>query len=247
LSPIMYKQFRQSAMMRILRPELNEINEKYKGKDNALKRQQKTMELYRKAGANPLSGCLPALLQIPIFYALFRFFPNVIDLRGKSFLWADDLTAFDSPILIPEWIPFMNGHISVFALLYIIAMVIYFRVSGSMDSFNQPPQEGMPDMRMMKYMMYVMPVFFFVFLNNYASGLSLYYLASNFINIGIVLVIKNVLLDDQKIKAKIQENKAKPKKKSKWSARMQEIMEQAQEQQKLREQQKLKEEKKKKK
>src|SRR5690554_109900 len=247
LSPIMYKQFRQSAMMRILRPELNEINEKYKGKDNALKRQQKTMDLYRKAGANPLSGCLPALLQIPIFYALFRFFPNVIDLRGKSFLWADDLTAFDSPILIPEWIPFMNGHISVFALLYIIAMVIYFRVSGSMDSFNQPPQEGMPDMRMMKYMMYVMPVFFFVFLNNYASGLSLYYLASNFINIGIVLVIKNVLLDDQKIKAKIQENKAKPKKKSKWSARMQEIMEQAQEQQKLREQQKLKEEKKKKK
>src|SRR5690625_4724371 len=105
----------------------------------------------------------------------------------------------------------------------------------------------MPDMRMMKYMMYVMPVFFFVFLNNYASGLSLYYLASNFINIGIVLVIKNVLLDDQKIKAKIQENKAKPKKKSKWSAKMQEIMEQAQEQQKLREQQKLKEEKKRKK
>lgn len=239
LSPVMYKQFRQSAMMRVLRPELNEINDKYKGKDNAIKRQQKTMELYRKAGANPLSGCLPALVQIPIFYALFRFFPNVIDLRGKSFLWADDLTAFDSPILLPDWIPFMNGHMSILALSYIIAMVVYFRVSGSMDSFNQPPQEGMPDMRMMKYMMYLMPIFFFVFLNNYASGLSLYYLASNVINIGIVLIIKKVLLDDKKIHAKIQENKAKPtKKRGKFGAKMQELMEQAQEQQKLKDQQK---------
>lgn len=240
LSPIMYKQYKQSAMMRILRPELNEINEKHKGQDNALKRQQATMELYRKAGANPLSGCLPALIQIPIFYALFRFFPNVIDLRGKSFLWADDLTAYDSPISLPDWVPFMDGHLSVFALAYIVAMVIYFKISGSMDSFNQPPQEGMPDMRIMKYMMYVMPLFFFVFLNNYASGLSWYYLVSNVINIGIILVIKNVLIDDKKIHAKIQENKAKPKKQSKWGAKMQEIMEQAQEQKKLQEQKKKK-------
>lgn len=238
LSPVMYKQYRQSAMMRILRPEINDINEKFKGKDNALKRQQATMELYRKAGANPLSGCLPALIQIPIFYALFRFFPNVIDLRGKSFLWADDLTAFDSPILLPDWIPFMNGHMSILALSYIIAMVVYFRVSGSMDSFNQPPQEGMPDMRMMKYMMYLMPVFFFVFLNNYASGLSLYYLASNVINIAIILIIKKVLIDDKKIHAKIQQNKAKPKKQSKWGAKMQELMEQAQEQKELQEKKK---------
>lgn len=240
LSPVMYKQYRQSAMMRILRPEINEINEKFKGKDNAVKRQQSTMELYRKAGANPLSGCLPALLQLPIFYALFRFFPNIIDLRGQSFLWADDLTAYDSAVSLPDWIPFMNGHMSVFALAYIIAMVIYFKVSGSMDSFNQPPQEGMPDMRMMKYMMYVMPVFFFVFLNNYASGLSWYYLVSNVINIGIVLVIKNVLINDEKIHAKIQENKAKPKKQSKFSKKMQELMNQAQEQQKLQEQRKKK-------
>lgn len=238
LSPVMYKQYKQSAMMRILRPELNEINEKHKGQDNALKRQQATMELYRKAGANPLSGCLPALLQIPIFYALFRFFPNVIDLRGKSFLWADDLTAYDSPVSLPDWVPFMDGHLSVFALAYIIAMVVYFKISGSMDSFNQPPQEGMPDMRIMKYMMYVMPLFFFVFLNSYASGLSWYYLVSNVINIGIILVIKNVLIDDKKIQAKIQENKAKPKKQSRWGAKMQEIMEQAQEQKKLQEQQK---------
>lgn len=235
LSPIMYKQYRQSAMMRILRPELNELGEKFKGQENAMKKQQATMELYRKAGVNPLSGCLPALIQIPIFYALFRFFPNIIDLRGESFLWAEDLTAFDSPILLPSWVPFMDGHISILALSYIVAMVIYFRVSGSLDSFNQPPQEGMPDMRIMKYMMYVMPVFFFVFLNSYASGLSWYYLVSNVINIGIVMFIKNVMIDDKKIHATIQENKTKPKKQSKFSQRMQQLMEQAQEQQKVNE------------
>ncbi len=240
LSPVMYKQYRQSAMMRILRPELNEINEKNKGQDNAMKRQQSTMELYRKAGVNPLSGCIPALIQIPIFYALFRFFPNIIDLRGQSFLWAEDLTAFDSPISLPDWVPFMDGHISILALSYIIAMVVYFKVSGSMESFNQPPQEGMPDMRMMKWMMYLMPVFFFVFLNSYASGLSWYYLVSNVINIGIVMFIKNVMIDDKKIHAKIQENKAKPKKPSKWGAKMSQLMEQAQEAQKQQEQLKKK-------
>lgn len=238
LSPIMYKQYRQSAMMRILRPELNELSEKFKGQENAMKKQQATMELYRKAGVNPLSGCLPALIQIPIFYALFRFFPNIIDLRGESFLWAEDLTAYDSPINLPSWVPFMDGHISILALSYILAMVVYFKVSGSLDSFNQPPQEGMPDMRIMKYMMYVMPVFFFVFLNSYASGLSWYYLVSNVINIGIVLFIKNVMIDDKKIHATIQENKTKPKKQSKFSQRMQQLMEQAQEQQKQQEQKK---------
>lgn len=240
LSPIMYKQYRQSAMMRVLRPELNEINEKHKGQENAMKRQQATMEIYRKAGVNPLAGCLPALLQIPIFYALFRFFPNVIDLRGKSFLWAEDLTAYDSPISLPSWVPLMDEHISIFAFSYIVAMVVYFRVSGSMDSFNQPPQEGMPDMRIMKYMMYLMPIFFFVFLNSYASGLSWYYLVSNVINIGIVLFIKNVMIDDAKIHEKIQANKAKPKKQSKFSQRMQKLMEQAQEQQKAQEELKRK-------
>lgn len=241
LSPIMYKQYRQSAVMRLLKPEINEINERLPGKDNAMKRQQSTMELYRKAGANPLSGCLPALLQIPIFYALFRFFPNIIDLRGQSFWWADDLTAYDDLVKLPEWIPFMNGHLSLFALAYILAMVVYFKISGSMDTFNnQPQQEGMPDMRFMKYMMYLMPIFFFVFLNNYASGLSWYYLVSNVINIGIVLIIKNVLIDDKKIHEKIQENKKKPKKQSKWSKKMQELMEQAQEQQKIQDQKKKK-------
>src|SRR5690606_16369240 len=143
--------------------------------------------------------------------------------------------AFDSPISLPDWVPFMDGHISILALSYIIAMVVYFKVSGSMESFNQPPQEGMPDMRVMKYMMYLMPVFFFVFLNSYASGLSWYYLVSNVINIGIVLFIKNVMINDEKIHMKIQENKSKPKKQSKFSKRMQKLMEQAQEAQKQQE------------
>lgn len=232
LSPIMFRQFRQSAMMKVLRPEINELNEKYPDKKDAMKKQQATMELYRKAGVNPLAGCLPGLLQIPIFYALFRFFPNIIDLRGESFLWAADLTAYDSFIKLPQWVPFLDGHLSIFALLYVLAMVIYFKVSGSADSLQMPQQEGMPNMQIMKYMMYIMPIFFFVFLNSYASGLSWYYLVSNVINIGIVLFIKNVMLKEEKIHAKIEANKAKPaKKKSGFSQKMQDLMEKAQQQQ----------------
>lgn len=231
LSPIMYKQYRQSALMKVLRPELNEINEKYKDSKDAMKKQQATMEIYRGAGVNPLAGCLPALLQVPIFYALFRFFPNLIDLRGVPFLFAEDLTAYDDLIRIPEWIPFLNGHLSIFAVLYIVAMMIYFKVSGSMDNFQMPQQEGMPNMQFMKYMMYVMPVFFFVFLNNYASGLSWYYLVSNAINIGIVMYIKRFMINDAKIQSILAFNKAKPKKEGKFSSKMQDMMRKAQEMQ----------------
>ena len=236
LSPIMYRQYRQSALMKVLRPELNEINEKYKDPKDAMKKQQATMEIYRNAGVNPLAGCLPALLQIPIFYALFRFFPNLIDLRGVPFLFAEDLTAFDSLIKIPDWIPMLNGHLSIFALLYIVAMMVYFKVSGSMDNFQMPQQEGMPNMEFMKYMMYIMPIFFFVFLNNYASGLSWYYLVSNTINIGIVLYIKKVMINEDKIHAILEKNKAKPKKEGKFASRMQEMMKKAQEMQEQQEQ-----------
>ena len=231
LSPITYKQNRQSALMKVLRPELNEINEKYKDPKDAMKKQQATMEIYRNAGVNPLAGCIPALLQIPIFYALFRFFPNLIELRGVPFLFAEDLTAFDSLIIIPEWVPVLNGHLSIFAMLYIVAMMVYFKVSGSMDNFQMPQQEGMPNMQFMKYMMYVMPVFFFVFLNNYASGLSWYYLVSNTINIFIVLYIKKFMIHEAKIHQIIETNKSKPKKQGKFATRMQEMMKQAQEMQ----------------
>ena len=236
LSPIMYKQYRQSALMKVLRPELNEINEKYKDSKDAMKKQQATMEIYRNAGVNPLAGCLPALLQIPIFYALFRFFPNLIDLRGEPFWFVDDLTAFDDIISLPEWIPFLNGHLSIFAMLYVVAMLVYFKVSGSMDNFQMPQQEGMPDMKFMKYMVYIMPIFFFVFLNNYASGLSWYYLVSNTINIGIVLYIKKVMINEEKIHQILATNKAKPKKEGKFASRMQEMMKKAQEMQEQQEQ-----------
>lgn len=227
-SPIMYRQYKQSAMMRVLKPDMDELNKKYPKKDDAMKKQQEVMALYRTAGVNPLAGCLPALLQIPIFYALFNFFPNVIDLRGQSFLWADDLTAYDSILELGFNIPFYGAHISLFALLYVITMVIYFRTSGSM--MQAPTQEGMPDMR---FIMYLMPVMFIFFLNSYASGLSWYYFVSNALNIGLVFVIKTWMIDDKKIHKKIEANKAKPKKKkkSKWAQRLDEAMKQAQAQQ----------------
>lgn len=229
-APIMYRQYRQSAMMRVLKPDMEALSEKYKGSENAMKKQQEVMALYRTAGVNPLAGCLPALLQLPIFYALFNFFPNVIQLRGKSFLWADDLTAYDSILDFGFDIPFYGDHVSLFALLYVITMVIYFRISGTANMQTQ--QEGMPDMR---FIMYLMPVMFIFFLNSYASGLSWYYFVSNAINIGLVFVIKNWIIDDDKIHAKIQANKAKPKskkKKSKWAQRLDDAMKKAQEQQK---------------
>lgn len=244
-SPIMYKQYIQGAKMRILKPEIEELNEKHKNSD-PMKKQQATMDLYRKAGVNPLAGCLPALIQIPIFYSLFRFFPNNIALRGQSFLWADDLTAYDS---IYEWtthIPFLSSiygnHISLFTILYCIVLLIYTRMSTS--TMQQPTQEGMPDMR---FMMYLMPVMFIFWLNSYASGLSWYYLVSNAINIILILLIKNFLINEEKIHAKMQENKAKPaKKRSRWQQKMQEMMEQAQKQQKQVQEQKAKQQNKKK-
>lgn len=228
-SPIMYKQYKQSAMMRVLKPDIEVINEKFPGKDNAMKRQQETMNMYRTAGFNPLAGCFPMLLQMPIFYALFSFFPNIINLRGKSFLWADDLTAYDSIYHLPFNIPFYGDHVSLFAVLYVITMVVYFKISG--NTMQTPQQEGMPDM---SKLMYVMPVMFLFFLNSYASGLSWYYFVSNAINIGLVFFIKNVMIDEKKIHAKIQEKKKNPKKKkkSKWQERLDQAMKQAQEQQK---------------
>ena len=199
--PLTVKQVKSSKKMQEIQPKLKELQQKYSSKDAATqqKYQQEMMQLMSTSGVNPLAGCLPALLQIPIFYALFRFFPNLIELRGVPFLFAEDLTAFDSLIILPEWVPVLNGHLSIFAMLYIVAMMAYFKVSGSMDNFQMPQQEGMPNMEFMKYMMYIMPLFFFAFLNNYASGLYWYYLVSNTINIGIVLYIKKVMINETKI------------------------------------------------
>ncbi|WP_172915515.1 membrane protein insertase YidC [Capnocytophaga canimorsus] len=226
LSPIVYKSYVSQAKMKVLRPEINEINEKYK---EPMKRQQETMSLYRKAGVNPLSGCIPALLQLPVFLALFNFFPTEFGLRQKSFLWADDLSSYDAILQLPFSIPFYGNHVSLFPILASIAILIY-----SMMTMSQSMQQQQPGMPNMKFLIYLSPVMMLFFFNNYASGLSLYYFVSNLLTIFIMLAIKYWIIDEDKIHARIQENKKKPKKESNFQRRMREMMEQAEAQQKAR-------------
>ncbi len=242
MSPLVYKSYVSSAKMKVIRPEMNAINEKYPGKENAMKRQQEIMAVQRKAGVSMMSGCVPALLQMPIFFALFKFFPTNIDLRQKSFLWAPDLSSYDIIFDLPFTIPFYGDHISLFPILASVAIFFYMQMNQSQQmSMQQPPQEGMPDMtKMMKYMIYLSPVFMLVFFNNYASGLSLYYFISNLLTITIMLVIKNYVIDEAKIHAQIEENKKKPKKTSKFRQRLDAAMKQAQEQQARQQQNKKK-------
>ena len=234
MSPVVYKSYLSSAKMKVLRPEMQEINDKYKGKENAMKRQQETMALQRKAGVNPLSGCIPALIQMPVFFALFRFFPANIDIRQKGFLWADDLSAYDEVLKLPFNIPFYGDHVSLFPILASIAIFFYMQMTQSQQmNMQQPVQEGMPDMqKMMKMMLYLSPLMMMVFFNTFASSLSLYYFVSNLLTLGIMLVIKHYILDEDKIHAQIQENKKRPpKKKSAFRERLDTAMKQAQVQQ----------------
>src|SRR5690554_1918877 len=224
LSPVQYKQYLAQAKMKVLKPEMDAIKEKYK--DNKIKIQQETMKLQNSAGASPLKGCLPALLQIPVFYALFTFFPSAFDLRQKSFLWADDLSSYDTILELPFHIPFYGDHVSLFPILASIAIFIYMMMTTA-QTMQQQQQPGMPNM---KFIMYLSPLFMLVFFNNYASGLSLYYFVSNLITIGIMLVIKNFIIDENKIHAKIQVKKAQPRKQNKFQRKMSEIMEQAEQQ-----------------
>lgn len=226
MSPVTYKSYLSQAKMKVLKPEITEINEKFK--DNAMKKQQETMKLYNKAGVNPMSGCLPALLQMPIFYALFMFFPTSFALRQKSFLWADDLSSYDTIFELPFNIPFYGDHVSLFPILASVAIFFYMMMTTGQ---NMPTQPGMPNM---KFILYLSPVMMLIFFNSYASGLSLYYFVSNLITIFIMLAIKNFILDDEKIHARIQANKEKPKKEGKFQAKMREIMEQAEAQKKLK-------------
>jgi len=224
LSPIVYKSYVSQAKMKVLRPEIEEINKKY---EEPMKRQQETMALYSKAGVNPMSGCIPALLQLPVFLALFNFFPTEFGLRQKSFLWAEDLSSYDAIFELPFSIPFYGSHVSLFPLLASVAIFIYSLMT--MAQTVQPQQPGMPNM---KFLIYLSPVMMLFFFNNYASGLSLYYFVSNLLTILIMLAIKYWILDEKKIHAQIQENKMKPKKESKFQAKMREMMEQAEAQRK---------------
>lgn len=224
MSPVTYKSYVSQIKMKVLKPEVEEINNKYK--KDAVKRQQETMALYNKAGANPMSGCLPALLQLPVFYALFSFFPVAFALRQKSFLWADDLSSYDSVFELPFNIPFYGDHISLFPILASVAIFIYTMMT--MGQQQAPQQPGMPNM---KFIMYLMPLMMLFFFNNYASGLSLYYFVSNLLTIFLMLVIKNYVVSEDKIFAQIEENKKKPKKKGGFTARLQKAMEEAEKQQ----------------
>ena len=234
LSPLTFKSYISQAKMRILAPDIAAINEQYPNQEDALKKQQKTMELYSLAGASPFGGCLPMLLQMPILIAMFTFFPSCIELRGQSFLWAADLSAPDK---IVEWtgqIPFITNyfgnHISLFCLLMTVTNIGYTYLT--MQSQNQ--QQSMPGM---KWMMYLMPLMFLVFFNNYASGLSYYYFISLLITIGQTYLCRAFVSED-KVRATIAANRAKPKKKSGFMARLEEA--QRQQQAMLREQEKRK-------
>ena len=234
MSPLVYKSYLSSAKMKVIRPELAELNKKYPGKENAMKRQQETMAVQRKAGVSMMSGCIPALLQMPVFFALFKFFPSNIALRGKSFLWADDLSSYDTIFRLPFEIPLYGSHVSLFPILASVAIFFYMKMNQSQQmNMQAPTQEGMPDMgKLMKYMIYFSPIMMLFFFNQYASSLSLYYFVSNLLTITIMLVIKNYVIDEKKIIAQIEENKKRPeKKKSKFRQRLDDAMKQAQEQQ----------------
>jgi YidC/Oxa1 family membrane protein insertase len=227
MSPVTYKSFLSQAKMKVLRPEITELGEKFK--KDPMKKQQETMKLYNKAGVNPMAGCIPALIQIPFMYASFQFFPSAFELRQKGFLWADDLSSFDSIYKLPFHIPLYGDHIGLFPLMAAVAIFFYMKMTSGDQQMAAPQQEGMPDMaKMMKYMIYISPLMMLIFFNGYGAGLSLYNFMSNLITIGIMFVIKNHIVDPDKIHAQIQENKLKePKKPGKFQQKLQEAMEQA--------------------
>ena len=227
LWPLTYKSYVSQAKMRILAPDIAKINEQYPNQEDALKKQQKTMELYRQAGASPMGGCLPMMLQMPILIAMFTFFPSCIELRGQSFLWANDLSAPDK---VYEWgaqIPIISSlfgnHLSLFCLLMTVTNIIYTYLTTK----SQPSSQSMPGM---KWMMYLMPLMFLFWFNNYASGLSYYYFLSLLITI-IQTYISRLFVTEDKVRAAIAANSAKPKKKSKWMARLEEAQKLQQQQQ----------------
>ena len=224
--PLTYKSYLSTAKMRVLKPEIDALNAKYPRQEDAMKKQQEMMALYNKAGVSPLGGCLPMLIQMPILIAMFRFFPASIELRGQSFLWSDDLSSYDSIIQLPFNIPFYGDHVSLFCLLMTIVMFVY-----SYMNFKQ--QAAQPQMAGMKFLtVYLMPLMMLFWFNDYASGLCYYYLLSNLITILQTTIIRRTV-DDNKIRAMIEHrSKNTNGKKSRFQQRYEELMKQAEEQQK---------------
>lgn len=217
LAPLTYKSYLSTAKMKVLKPQIDEINNKIP-KEKAMERQQATMAMYKKAGVNPLGGCLPMLVQFPILIALFRFFPASIELRQESFLWADDLSSYDSILDLPFNIPFYGDHISLFCLLMAITNLVYTRMNSQMQTSQQMPG--------MQTMMYLMPLMFLFWFNSYASGLSYYYFIATLFTIVQTWAIRRFMVDDDKVLAMIEANKKKPVKKSKFQQRLEEAAKQ---------------------
>jgi YidC/Oxa1 family membrane protein insertase len=225
LFPLTYRSYISTAKMRVIKPQLDEALAKIP-KEKMQERQQATMAFYRKVGVSPLGGCLPMLVQMPILIALFRFFPASFELRQQPFLWADDLSAFDSVASLPFNIPFYGDHVSLFTLLMTISTIIYTRMNTQMTSGQQMPG--------MKVMMYIFPIMFLFFLNSYASGLSYYYLLANLITFGQMFIIRKFIVNDEKILAKLEAAKKKPVKKSRWAERLEEAQKKRMQQTKKR-------------
>ncbi len=227
ISPLTYKSYLSTAKMRAVRPELEAINAKYPRQEDAVKKQQATMELYNKAGISPMSGCLPMLIQMPILIAMFRFFPASIELRGKSFLWSDDLSSYDSVLDLPFNIPFYGDHVSLFCLLMTVVMFAYSYMNYKQTAASQPQMPGLKFMTV-----YMMPIMLLFWFNDYSSGLCYYYLLSNIITMLMMFGIR-ALVDDDKVRASITTKMANTKgKKSRFQQRYEELMRQQEELQK---------------
>ena len=222
ISPLTYKSYVSMAKMRLIKPQVDELNKKYPKKEDAMKKQQATMELYKKAGINPMGGCIPMLIQMPILIAMFRFFPASIELREQPFLWADDLSSYDSIVNLPFSIPFYGDHVSLFALLMAVSLFGYSYFNYQQTASSQPQMAGMKFM-----MVYMMPIFMLCWFNDYSSGLCYYYLLFNLLTIAQTFLIRR-MVDDGKIHAVMEANanKAKNKKKSKFQLRYEELMRQ---------------------
>ena len=231
IMPLTIKSYKSSAKMQVVKPEIDKINQKYPDQKDAMKKQQATMELYQKAGISPMGGCLPMLLQFPILFAMFRFFPASIELRQQKFLWADDLSAYDSIWDFGANVPLLGDHLSLFALLMAVTMFFYSRMTSSQMSDD-------PNMAGMKFMsLYMMPIMMFFICNNLSAALSYYYLLSNIITMIVTWYIRKFVVTEEKVRADMMLNANKPKQKSKWQQRLEEaqkMQEQMQKQQRRR-------------
>jgi len=216
LFPLTFKSYQSQAKMQVLKPMVEELGKKFPKKEDAMKKQQATMELYKRAGVNPMGGCLPMLLQMPILFAMFRFFPVSIELRQEHFLWATDLSTYDSILTLPFTIPLYGNHVSLFTLLMTGSTLLTTKMTGSTPGSDQPG---------MKVMMYMMPVMFMLILNNFSSGLTYYYFLANMLTY-LQNIISKRFIDSEAVLATLEENKKKPLKKSKWQQRLEEAAKQ---------------------